>query len=130
MRAEPRTVHFDGSLGHRITGTLETPDGPVAGAALFAHCFTCSRRSTAATRVSRALADRGFAVLRFDFTGLGSSEGDFADTSFTSNVGDLVAAAEWLEAEVAPARCWSGTRWAGPPSSPPPPGSSTSPRSR
>src|SRR5690606_32423337 len=72
--------------------------------ALFAHCFTCSKNSLAARRIARALTARGFGVLRFDFTGLGQSGGDFADTSFSSNVGDLiVAAAAMAEAGIAPA---------------------------
>jgi putative redox protein len=63
---------------------------------LFAHCFTCSKEALAAVRISRALTARGIALLRFDFTGLGGSEGEFANTNFSSNVGDLVAAAQWL----------------------------------
>ena len=67
--------------------------------ALFAHCFTCSKDTQAATFISEALTDAGIAVLRFDFTGLGGSEGDFANTTFSSNVADLVAAAAWLRRE-------------------------------
>ena len=67
--------------------------------ALFAHCFTCSKDLRAASRIAATLTDAGYAVLRFDFTGLGSSEGEFANTNFSSNVGDLVAAADWLRAE-------------------------------
>ena len=67
--------------------------------ALFAHCFTCSKESKAATFISEALTDAGIAVLRFDFTGLGGSEGDFANTTFSSNIADLVAAADWLKRE-------------------------------
>src|SRR5215472_4923273 len=66
--------------------------------ALFAHCFTCGKDSLAARRIAEALTARGIAVLRFDFTGLGSSEGDFANTHFSSNVDDLVAAADHLRA--------------------------------
>ncbi len=65
--------------------------------ALFAHCFTCSKDVVAASRISRGLVERGYGVLRFDFTGLGGSDGEFANTSFTSNVDDLVAAAAALE---------------------------------
>lgn len=72
------------------------PEGPVRACALFAHCFTCSKDSLAASRISAALSDRGVAVLRFDFTGLGGSDGDFANTNFSSNVADLVAAAAYL----------------------------------
>ena len=64
--------------------------------ALFAHCFTCGKDIFAASRIARALTDHGIAVLRFDFTGLGASEGEFANTNFSSNVADLVAAADHL----------------------------------
>src|SRR5690606_16928001 len=75
----------------------ELPDsGQPRAYALFAHCFTCGKDVVAATRIARALADQGIAVLRFDFTGLGSSEGDFANTTFSSNVADLEAAANFL----------------------------------
>ncbi len=67
--------------------------------ALFAHCFTCSKNLKAVANISRALTRQGIAVLRFDFTGLGESEGDFADTNFSSNIDDLVAAAVFLEEE-------------------------------
>lgn len=87
---------FPNSAGRTLTATLESPPGEPDDYALFAHCFTCSKESRAARRISAALADRGIAVLRFDFTGLGSSEGDFANTDFSSNVGDLVAAADHL----------------------------------
>ncbi|HET9333586.1 MAG TPA: alpha/beta fold hydrolase [Gemmatimonadota bacterium] len=82
-----------------LAARLERPGGELRGYALFAHCFTCSKDLRAAREISRALADRGFAVLRFDFTGLGESEGDFAGTDFSSNVSDLVAAADFLRAE-------------------------------
>ncbi len=93
-RHEP--VRFTGSSGEELAGTLDLPVGPPRATALFAHCFTCSRESHAASRISTHLAERGIAVLRFDFTGLGSSDGDFAETTFTSNLGDLEAAAAWL----------------------------------
>ncbi|MBP2479398.1 putative redox protein [Crossiella equi] len=96
-------VLFPCTSGEQLAGRLERPDGPVRATALFAHCFTCGKDSVAAARVSRALAARGVAVLRFDFTGLGHSGGDFANTSFTSNVHDLVCAADFLrETESAP----------------------------
>ncbi len=88
-------VLFQGSSGE-LAGKLELPDGPVVATALFAHCFTCGKDSVAASRISHALAARGVAVLRFDFTGLGESDGDFANTTFTSNVDDLVCAADHL----------------------------------
>jgi putative redox protein len=89
-------VEFTGSQQDRLAAAIEMPAGPVRAYALFAHCFTCSKDILAARTISRALAGKGIAVLRFDFTGLGSSEGDFADTSFSSNVDDLVAAAAYL----------------------------------
>ncbi|WP_339488091.1 bifunctional alpha/beta hydrolase/OsmC family protein [Pseudomonas sp. EL_65y_Pfl2_R95] len=96
-------VEFAGSSGQQLAGLLELPNSlqPVRYYALFAHCFTCGKDIAAASRISRELADQGIAVLRFDFTGLGNSDGDFANTNFTSNVEDLVAAAKMLEAEYA-----------------------------
>ncbi|MEZ4376264.1 MAG: bifunctional alpha/beta hydrolase/OsmC family protein [Polyangiaceae bacterium] len=90
---------FTGSQGDRLAGLLELPPGEVKAVALFAHCFTCSKDSFAAARIARGLAARGFAVLRFDFTGLGASDGEFANTNFSSNVEDLVLAARALEAD-------------------------------
>jgi len=83
-------------MGAELAARLDMPALPPRAFALFAHCFTCSKDSKAATFVSAALADQGIAVLRFDFTGLGASAGDFSDTGFSSNVADLVAAADWL----------------------------------
>lgn len=82
-----------------LVGRLETPEGIDAPKeyAIFAHCFTCGKDIAAASRISKALALQGIAVLRFDFTGLGGSDGDFANTNFSSNVEDLVAAAKALE---------------------------------
>jgi len=92
-------VEFPGSQGGMLAARLEMPSGPARAHALFAHCFTCSKDIFAATRIARGLADRGIAVLRFDFTGLGASEGDFANTDFSSNVDDLLRAADWLRRE-------------------------------
>ncbi len=89
-------VDFPGSLGETLAARLELPSEAPAAFALFAHCFTCSKDSLAAVRIARSLAERGIAVLRFDFTGLGGSGGDFANTDFSSNVADLVAAADHL----------------------------------
>src|SRR5690606_19643605 len=88
-----RPFDFVGANDQPLSGRLDVPDGPVAAYALFAHCFTCSKNSIATARIARALMARGFGVLRFDFTGLGQSGGAFADTSFSSNIDDLVAAA-------------------------------------
>ena len=87
---------FPGSEGQLLAATLDTPDGPAHAYALFAHCFTCGKDVLAAKRIAVALAAKGIAVLRFDFTGLGSSEGDFANSTFSSNVADLVRAADHL----------------------------------
>ncbi len=86
---------FPGSVG-QLAAALDTPDGPTHAYALFAHCFTCGKDVLAAKRIAVALAAKGIAVLRFDFTGLGSSEGDFANSTFSSNVADLVRAADHL----------------------------------
>ena len=90
-------VEFTGSLGDKLAARLELPDaGKPRAFALFAHCFTCTKDIFAAQRIAAGLADAGIAVLRFDFTGLGHSEGEFANTNFSSNVGDLVSAADFL----------------------------------
>jgi putative redox protein len=87
---------FTGEGGHQLAAALDTPDGPVQAYALFAHCFTCGKDVLAAKRIATALAAKGIAVLRFDFTGLGASEGEFANSTFSSNVTDLVRAADHL----------------------------------
>ncbi|MEQ9423114.1 MAG: bifunctional alpha/beta hydrolase/OsmC family protein [Cyclobacteriaceae bacterium] len=90
-------VKFQNSEGQTLSGRLEFPVSQKPKAyALFAHCFTCSKNLTAVRNISRGLNQNGLAVLRFDFTGLGDSEGDFADTNFSSNLGDLEKAAEYL----------------------------------
>src|SRR3954469_7354600 len=97
-------VSFPNAAGQPLAARLDLPDGESRACALFAHCFTCSKDSKAAAYVARALAGRGIAVLRFDFTGLGNSGGDFADTSFSSNVSDLLSAVRYLiENHAAPA---------------------------
>lgn len=92
-------VDFPGSTGAALAARLELPQGEPRGYAVFAHCFTCSKDSKAASRIARALTGAGIAALRFDFTGLGDSDGDFSNTTFSSNVDDLVAAARYLEDE-------------------------------
>jgi len=87
---------FTGTDGHRLAAALDLPDTAPRAFALFAHCFTCSKDNLAARRIAAGLAARGIAVLRFDFTGLGNSEGDFANATFSSNVADLVCAADHL----------------------------------
>jgi putative redox protein len=87
---------FTGSDGHQLAATLDLPEREPIAYALFAHCFTCGKDVLAARRIALELTNKGIAVLRFDFTGLGSSEGDFANSTFSSNVADLVLAADHL----------------------------------
>lgn len=84
---------------HTLSGLLESPESDVKFYALFAHCFTCGKNIAAASRISRTLVRKGIAVLRFDFTGLGNSDGDFANSNFSSNIQDLIAAANFLRSE-------------------------------
>jgi uncharacterized OsmC-like protein/alpha/beta superfamily hydrolase len=92
-------IEFPGSLGAQLAARLDLPAAPPRAFALFAHCFTCSKETRAPTHIGKALVEQGIALLRFDFTGLGGSEGEFENTSFSSNVDDLVAAADWLRRE-------------------------------
>ncbi|MDE4143811.1 MAG: bifunctional alpha/beta hydrolase/OsmC family protein [Pseudophaeobacter sp. bin_em_oilr2.035] len=89
-------ITFPGHAGTALAARLDLPEGPVLATALFAHCFTCSKDIPAARRIAGRLASMGIAVLRFDFTGLGHSDGEFENTSFSSNVSDLIAAAQYL----------------------------------
>lgn len=89
-------ITFRNAQGDQLAAALELPDRSPKAYALFAHCFTCGKNIAAATRITRTLAARGIAVLRFDFTGLGSSDGDFANSNFSSNVQDLLSAAAFL----------------------------------
>jgi uncharacterized OsmC-like protein/alpha-beta hydrolase superfamily lysophospholipase len=92
---------FRSAQGHTLAALLDRPDGAVRAVALFAHCFTCGKDIRAARRIAEGLKLHGIAVLRFDFTGLGGSEGEFANTTFSSNVDDLVAAADYLREKLA-----------------------------
>tara|TARA_R110002072_G_scaffold8842_4_gene43955 strand:- start:10098 stop:11324 length:1227 start_codon:yes stop_codon:yes gene_type:complete len=96
MTGRRTKLDFPGTDGLKIAGLLETPDGAPRAFALFAHCFTCGKDVVAASHIARSLVARGYAVLRFDFTGLGSSDGDFANSSFSSNIADLIHAADYL----------------------------------
>lgn len=95
MRSEQ--IEFAGSQQAKLSARLDSPDGKPRAYALFAHCFTCTKDIHAATHICAELTRQGLAILRFDFTGLGHSEGEFANTNFTSNIDDLCAAALWLE---------------------------------
>ncbi|MFK7917715.1 MAG: alpha/beta fold hydrolase [Ilumatobacter sp.] len=97
--ARVQRVEFPGSSGDLLAARLDLPAGPPRAFALFAHCFTCGKDLRSAGRLATALTDAGFGVLRFDFTGLGASEGEFANTNFSSNTQDLHAAIEWLRRE-------------------------------
>jgi len=104
-----RKLHFENASGQRLAASLDLPlDGTPRAWALFAHCFTCSRNLKAVAHISRSLTRHHIAVLRFDFTGLGESEGDFSDTNFSSNVQDLVEAARFLERKYSPPRILIG----------------------
>ena len=96
MSVQAQMVTFDGGHGAKLAARLDLPLGEARAFALFAHCFTCTKDILAAKRIAGELARRGVAVLRFDFTGLGASEGEFASTNFSSNVADLVRAADYL----------------------------------
>ncbi|MCP5073343.1 MAG: OsmC family protein [Rhodobacteraceae bacterium] len=89
-------ITFTGHSGEQLAVRLDMPSGQLRATAIFAHCFTCSKDIPAARRIAQRLAAMGIAVLRFDFTGLGHSEGEFSNTNFSSNVGDLVRAADYL----------------------------------
>lgn len=98
----PQRITFPGHDGNMLAARLDLPDGPHLATALFAHCFTCGKDIPAARRIAARLAGMGIAVLRFDFTGLGHSEGEFANTSFTSNVDDLIAGCSYLQSKGMP----------------------------
>lgn len=106
-------ISFAGHAGSPLAARLDLPDGPVLATALFAHCFTCSKDIPAARRIAARLAGMGIAVLRFDFTGLGHSEGEFENTDFTSNVEDLISAAQFLTHRDMPPDLLIGHSWGG-----------------
>lgn len=94
---QSKKISFNNREGQALSGILDLPTGKPAAFALFAHCFTCSKNVRAAGHIARAMANAGIAVLRFDFTGLGQSDGAFENTTFSSNVSDLLAAVDWLD---------------------------------
>ena len=91
MSIQSRLLKFPGADGQQLAARVVKPVGEPRGWALFAHCFSCSKDLHSVRWISSALADAGIAVFRFDFTGLGESEGDFAETNFSSNLDDLVS---------------------------------------
>jgi uncharacterized protein len=99
MSVRTEIFDFPGSQGQRLSGRLDLPDGTVTAYAVLAHCFTCSKNAVASVRIARALAARGIGVLRFDFTGLGQSEGDFSHATFSGDVADLMASVRAMEQE-------------------------------
>lgn len=101
-------ITFKNREGLTLAGRLEQPDETVRGYALFAHCFTCTKDINAASRIARGLMQRGIAVLRFDFAGLGESEGEFDTTSFASNIDDLLAACDWMKENHGPVQLLIG----------------------
>ncbi|WP_346837927.1 alpha/beta hydrolase [Microbulbifer sp. SAOS-129_SWC] len=102
-RRRRNKVQFTGSGGHALAGILELPADKPRAQVLFAHCFTCGKDVVSASRIARRLTAHGFAVLRFDFAGLGDSEGDFSQTNFSTNVRDLACAARYLREQQRPA---------------------------
>ena len=101
MAARSEKVTFTGAQGDTLVARLDLPVGPPTAYALWAHCFSCTKDIFAASRVADGLTRHGIGVLRFDFTGLGASDGDFANTNFSSNVGDLIAASDYLRETLA-----------------------------
>jgi len=114
MTPKFRKATFQGATGAKLAGRVDLPSGVSPKAyCLFAHCFTCNHNLKAIAYIVRTLTQAGLAVFRFDFTGLGDSQGDFADTSFSTNVNDLVAAARFLEADFEAPRLLIGHSFGG-----------------
>lgn len=102
-------LRFPGSIGHELGAQLDLPlDGEPLTFALFAHCFTCTKNLKVTYNLSKAMIEHGIAVLRFDFTGLGESSGDFSETSLSSNITDLIAATQFLKENFGPAQILIG----------------------
>lgn len=97
---DSKNIKFEGSTGESLAAKIDLPENDPKAYALFAHCFTCSKDLKAVGNITKALAEIGIATFRFDFTGLGQSSGDFADTNFSSNVEDLVKAYEYMDEEL------------------------------
>lgn len=101
-------ITFSGTNGNHLSAKLDFPTEKPKDYALFAHCFACSKDLIAEARISRALTQQGIAVFRFDFSGLGQSDGEFADTNFTSNIEDILAAADYLRRHYEPPKLLIG----------------------
>lgn len=99
MSFKTEKISFQGALGHPLAASLDTPNGDIKAYALFVHCFICSKDFIPARHISSALTEKGIAVLRFDFTGLGSSAGEFSNTNFSSNIEDIRAAINFLKSQ-------------------------------
>lgn len=97
---ETKKIEFEGALGDNLDARVNLPEGEHKACALFAHCFTCSKNLKAVGNIAKAMNRMGIAVFRFDFTGLGDSEGSFEDTNFSSNVDDLIAASDYMKREM------------------------------
>ena len=102
MKRKSQRITFENGRGQTLSGILEMPEGEVHQFALFSHCFTCTKDLKATVRISRRLAEHGIGVLRYDFTGLADSEGDFSETNFTTNCQDFLAAADFLQQDFQP----------------------------
>ena len=108
-----KKITFENVAGQQLAAAIELPVKPIKYYALFAHCFSCGKDIIAASRISRALASIGIAVLRFDFTGIGSSDGDFANTNFSSNIKDILAATNFLREHYQAPQLLIGHSWGG-----------------
>lgn len=97
---DTKKIEFEGALGESLAAKIDYPEGDHNACALFAHCFTCSKNLKAVGNIAKALNSKGVAVFRFDFTGLGDSDGSFEDTNFSSNVDDLIAASQYMQQEM------------------------------
>lgn len=113
MAQSSKRIDFPGASGEQLVAKLDMPEGKPSAYALWAHCFSCSKDILAASRVAKGLTDQGIAVFRFDFTGLGSSDGDFANTNFSSNIEDLVAAANYMREFFEAPQILIGHSWGG-----------------
>ena len=103
-----KRVFFENAAGIRLAGIVDFPVDKPTAFALFSHCFTCTKDLKAIVKISRCLAREGIAVLRFDFTGLGDSRGDFSTTNFETNLADIQAAVNWLANEHEPPKLLIG----------------------